>query len=101
MTPVPAPALMTSPLPHPISKSLPITQHASSHVIALHNHTLISSSIFQWAHTGASVLAQMAPLAATAGRPMPGKVESPQAMSPGMGVRGPGKVPWPALMAGP
>ena len=31
----------------------------------------------------------MAPLAATAGRPIPGKVESPQHMRPGIGVNGP------------
>jgi hypothetical protein len=48
------------------------------------------------------VLAAIIPDAATAGKPMPGCVESPQQKSPGSGVPGPGKVaPSPALMAGP
>ncbi len=55
----------------------------------LRSHTAISSSSFQWSHTGTSVLAQMVPEAATAGSPMPGKVLSPQHISPGMGVVGP------------
>lgn len=38
----------------------------------------------------------MAPLAATAGTPMPGKVESPQHKSCGIGVECPGNVPLPA-----
>jgi hypothetical protein len=45
-----------------------------------------SSSSLQWSTTLAKLLAAMAPLAATAGSPMPGKVESPQHSSPGMGV---------------
>ncbi len=56
---------------------------------------------FRWLHTGASVLAQIMPLAAAAGTPMPGMQESPQAYSPGTGVCGPGKLPLRAEMAGP
>lgn len=51
--------------------------------------------------TGTKVLATMAPLAATAGTPIPGKVESPQQNNCGIGVEWPGNVPCPALMAGP
>lgn len=54
-----------------------------------------------WSHTGTRLLAVMAPLAATAGRPMPGKRESPQQYSPATGVEGPGNRPSPALMLGP
>lgn len=52
-------------------------------------HTSSASSKFQWSQTGTSVFAAMVPLAATAGSPIPGKVESPQQYSPGMGVAGP------------
>ena len=54
----------------------------------LHAHTgqtaqvPILSSMPRWSHTGTSVLAAIAPLAATAGTPMPGKVESPQQSRP-------------------
>lgn len=51
--------------------------------------------------TETNVFATMAPLAATAGTPIPGKVESPQQKSCGMGVACPGKVPFPAFIAGP
>jgi len=51
--------------------------------------------------TGTSEFATIAPLAATAGTPIPGKVESPQHKSCGMGVEWPGKVPLPASIAGP
>lgn len=51
--------------------------------------------------TETKVLATMAPLAATAGTPMPGKVESPQQNSCRIGVEWPGKVPFPAFIAGP
>jgi hypothetical protein len=54
-----------------------------------------------WSHTGTRELAQLAPLAATAGKPMPGKRESPQQYRPDTGVVGPGNRPLPALMAGP
>ena len=37
----------------------------------LHTYTFSSSSSLMWSHTGTSVLAQIAPLAATAGRPIP------------------------------
>ena len=42
--------------------------------------------------TETSELAQIAPLAATAGSPMPGKVESPQQYRPLMGVAGPARL---------
>lgn len=51
--------------------------------------------------TETRVFATIAPLAATAGTPIPGKVESPQQKSWGIGVACPGKVPSPAFMAGP
>lgn len=51
--------------------------------------------------TETRVLATIAPLAATAGTPIPGKVESPQQKSWGIGVACPGKVASPAFMAGP
>jgi hypothetical protein len=51
--------------------------------------------------TETSVFATIAPLAATAGTPIPGKVESPQQNSWGIGVACPGKVASPAFMAGP
>lgn len=44
------------------------------------------SSIFQWSQTGTSVLAVMKPLAATAGKPIPGATESPQQYKPLIGV---------------
>ena len=46
-------------------------------------------------------MAARAPLAATAGTPMPGLVLSPQRSRPGNGVVCPGKVPFPADIAGP
>lgn len=62
-----------------------------------------SSSIMRRCdHTGARLLAHIRPLAAAAGTPMPGIVESPHTYSPGMGVLGPGQpAPSRALMAGP
>jgi hypothetical protein len=53
------------------------------------SHSPSAPSSSRCAPSGTSVLAHTAPLAATAGRPMPGKVESPQAYSPGSGVVGP------------
>ena len=43
------------------------------------HHKPSDDSICRWLPSGASVLAHTAPDAATAGRPMPGKVESPHA----------------------
>ena len=50
---------------------------------------------------GTRLLAATAPLAATAGSPIPGNVESPQQRSPGICVFWNGNVPSPALMPGP
>lgn len=47
------------------------------------------------------MLAAIAPLAATAGIPMPGKVESPQQSNPDRGVVEPGNKALPARCAGP
>lgn len=57
-----------------------------------------SSSARCWP-TPTSELAVMAPLAATAGRPMPGKEKSPVLYRPGTGVAGQGNSPSPARMA--
>lgn len=64
-------------------------------------HILIKSSSFKCWSSGMSALAARAPLAATAGTPMPGLVLSPQRYNPGKGVDWPGNVPFPAAMAGP
>ena len=74
------------------------SRYFSRYTYAMHP---ISLSISKCFCTGASVFAAIIPLAATAGRPMPGNVESPQHSSPGSGVPGPGKTPTPALIAGP
>ena len=60
-----------------------------------------ASSSSECCDTETRVFATIAPLAATAGTPIPGKVESPQQKSWGIGVACPGKVPSPAFMAGP
>ena len=44
--------------------------------------TPMASSSLQWSHTLTRLLAAMCPLAATAGTPIPGKVESPQHSRP-------------------
>mmetsp|Transcript_20184 Transcript_20184/g.56218 ORF Transcript_20184/g.56218 Transcript_20184/m.56218 type:complete len:83 (+) Transcript_20184:210-458(+) len=61
-----------------------------------------SSIIARCDQTLASVFAHIIPLAAAAGTPMPGIVESPQTYKPGTGVLGPGQPPPPeAEMPGP
>lgn len=50
---------------------------ASVHVVVQVYHMCSSSSILMWDQTGAKVLAVIIPLAAAAGTPMPGCVESP------------------------
>jgi hypothetical protein len=50
---------------------------------------------------GAKVLAVIMPLAATAGIPIPGKVESPQQNKLAKGVLLSGNLPLPAIIAGP
>ena len=42
----------------------------------------MASSSLQWSHTLTRLLAAIWPLAATAGTPIPGKVESPQHSRP-------------------
>ena len=60
-----------------------------------------ASSSSECCDTETRVFATIAPLAATAGTPIPGKVESPQQKSWGIDVACPGKVASPAFMAGP
>ena len=61
----------------------------------------ISSSILRWSQTGMTVLAAIKPLPATAGTPMPGKVESPHCSSPGTPVLHVGHCCRPAGTPGP
>mmetsp|Transcript_7611 Transcript_7611/g.15830 ORF Transcript_7611/g.15830 Transcript_7611/m.15830 type:complete len:317 (+) Transcript_7611:65-1015(+) len=60
---------------------------------ALYWGSLILSSIFQWSATDTIVLAQIIPEAATAGIPIPGKVESPQHRNPSRQVACPSSIP--------
>lgn len=59
------------------------------------------SSICQCLSGDTNVDAAMAPEAATAGRPMPGNVQSPQQRRPSMGVFCQGNCPSPARIPGP
>jgi hypothetical protein len=61
----------------------------------------MASKSLVWSETEARVFAVTSPLAATAGIPIPGKVESPQQKRPSMGVDGIGNKPCPARIAGP
>ena len=61
----------------------------------------ILSSIFQCSATETTELAAISPLAATAGMPMPGKVESPQQKKPGQLVPCIGSIPSAGLRKGP
>jgi len=61
----------------------------------------ISLNISKCLCTGARVFAAIIPLAATAGNPIPGNVESPQQYNPGRDVPTPGKKPTPAQIVPP
>lgn len=96
--PLPLPIYPSSPcfIHAALDQSIPPSKHPPNSQpvnYPLRNHTPSSSNSFSCYRTLARQLAATLPLAATAGTPIPGNVESPHSSNPGIGLLGPGKVP--------